>query len=267
MRAPLVTLITDFGSADPYAGAMKGAILRVAPELRLVDVTHDLPAHDVWAASYTLAAAAPWYPEGTVHVAVVDPGVGTARRAIVARTRRHLYVAPDNGLLTAVLDREGARAIHVVEDLSLGLPPLHPTFHGRDLFGPVGARLATGLDPAACGPSVDDAVRLYRDPPARDDAGTIRATILHVDRFGNVTLNVTPEDLTGWFPDTGEPALALSEDGAPLPWHRSYGYAAAGRVFLLWGSSGYLEIAKNRTSAAGTLGVQAGDAMSLHSPR
>ena len=265
MKTPIVTLLTDFGSADPYVGAMKGAMLRIAPDLHLIDLTHDLPPHDVWAGSYTLAVSAPWYPDGTIHVAVVDPGVGSERRALVARTRRHLYVAPDNGLLTAVFDRETVEAIHVVEDSSLGMAPMHPTFHGRDLFGPVGARLALGLDPAACGDAIDDAIRPYRAPPPRhSEDARVDATVLHVDRFGNVTTNVTPEELGRWFPDTPQPDLALAPGDAPLPWHPSYAFAPPGQLFLLWGSSGYLELALNQDSAARALEVRPGSPPPLH---
>jgi hypothetical protein len=229
-----------------------------------VDITHEIPPHDVWTGAYTLAAAAPWYPEGTVHVAVVDPGVGSGRGALVVRTARHLYVAPDNGLLTAVFDREGVEAIHSIDDRSLGLPRMHPTFHGRDLFGPVGARLAGGLDPAACGAPLPDPVRLYRDPPERDGDGTVATTVLHVDRFGNVTTDLTPHRVEAWYPDTEEPVFALESGGEPLPWHASYAYARKGRLFVLWGSSGYLEIALNQDSAAKALNVGPGARLRLH---
>jgi hypothetical protein len=259
METPILTLLTDFGLTDPYVGAMKGVVLRLAPAgTQMVDLTHEIPAHDVWTGAYTLAAAAPWYPEGTVHVAVVDPGVGSDRRAVVARTGRHLYVAPDNGLLTAIFDREQLEAVYSIDDRSLGLAPMHPTFHGRDLFAPVGARLAGGLDPALCGAPLEDPVRLYRDPPARREDGTIAATVLHVDRFGNVTTDVTPARLRTWYPETPEPAFALEESGDVLPWHASYAFARKGRLFVLWGSSGYLEIALNQDSAARALNVGAG---------
>jgi hypothetical protein len=142
---------------------------------------------------------------------------------------------------------------------------MHPTFHGRDLFGPVGARLALGLEPAACGGRIDDAIRLYRDRPSSpSEDGAVVATVLHVDRFGNVATNVRPDELVRWFPDVAEPPLALARGEAPLPWHRSYAFAPPGQLFLLWGSSGYLELALNRDSAARALDVRPGSSLALH---
>lgn len=273
MRSELVTLLTDFGLTDPYVGAMKGAMLSAAPGVRLVDISHEVPPHDVLAGSYLLACAAPWFPEGTVHVAVVDPGVGSDRRAVAVRTARHVYVAPDNGLLTAALDRDPPVEARVVEPARLELGNLHPTFHGRDLFGPVGARLAAGLDVSSCGPDAAPLVRAYQPPSTTSPDGTITATVLHVDRFGNVTTNLTPDDLTGLVPELENtvpggmnpaPPLSLDPGDSPLPWHPSYSYAEPSTLFLLWGSSGYLEIAINRQSAATRLALRPGAPLTLY---
>jgi S-adenosyl-L-methionine hydrolase (adenosine-forming) len=275
MRPELVTLLTDFGLTDPYVGAMKGAMLSAAPGVRLVDISHEVPPHDILAGSFLLACAAPWFPEGTVHVAVVDPGVGSHRRAVAVRTARHTYVAPDNGLLTAVLDRDPPHEARVVDPGLLGIHDLPPTFHGRDLFGPVGARLAAGLKMAACGPDAGLLVRAYQPSATNGPDGTIHATVLHVDRFGNVTTNLTPDRLPALVPEPEAstppdgirpaPSLSLEPGGPPLVWHASYSFAESGTPFLLWGSSGYLEIAINQRSAATRLTLHPGAPVILYS--
>jgi len=260
MSTPLITLLTDFGTADAYVAAMRGVLLRLCPAARHVTITHEVPPQDVWRGAFVLAGAAPWFPPRTVHLAVVDPGVGTDRRAIVVASGSHLFVGPDNGLFTLVLDRDPRARVLRIDRRDLGPVRIHPTFHGRDLFAPVAARLAAGLDPGQLGPPIDDPVRLALEP-ARVGADRIEVTVLDVDRFGNVTTNLAPGDLVPPAPGR-TPRLGLP--GQPArPLARTYAEAEPGATILLWGSSGWLEIARNRDSAAEALGLGPGDRLRL----
>ena len=269
---PTVCLLTDFGLRDPYVGAMKGAMLSVAPELRLVDVSHEIAPHDVLEGSFTLACAAPWFPQGTIHLAVVDPGVGGPRRALVARCGGQIFVAPDNGLLTGILDRLGETEIWEVDAGRLGLEGAHPTFHGRDLFGPLAARLALGsevsssgrgLVPEQSGPPLAGGVQRAYRRAVRRRRGEIETVILHVDRFGNLTVDLRPEQLGGVLPGK----VRVGAHWVPLDGRLTYAGAPEGALIALWGSAGYLEIAKNQASAARALGRHAGESLRFRTGR
>lgn len=239
--APVVALLTDFGLLDPYAGAMKGAILSACPEATIVDVTHEVPAHDVAAGALALDAAYRCFPEGTVFAVVVDPGVGSGRRPIAARAGRWLFVGPDNGLLTYVLEADPAAVVRLIANPRLAREPTSSVFHGRDVFGPVAARLAGGLALEDVGPPVTDPVRLAQPPKTRTDEGWSGA-VLHVDRFGNLTTNLVEADLAAL--GGGDPgALEVCLGPEVLPLVRSYSDVAPGRACALVGSSGRLEIA------------------------
>ena len=238
---PVIALLTDFGLQDHYVGAMKGAILSSCPEATLVDVTHDVPAHDVGAGALALDAAYRHFPEGTVFVAVVDPGVGSERRPIAARAGRWLFVGPDNGVFTYVLDAEPAARVHLIVNTRLLREPTSAVFHGRDCFGPVGGRLARGLALEEVGPPVTDAVRLELPPKARTDDGW-EGAVLHVDRFGNLTTNLLEGDLAAVAGERlSDLEVRLGSESLPLV--RSYSDVAPGRACALVGSSGRLEIA------------------------
>ena len=241
----LLTLTTDFGTVDHYVGAMKGVVANLAPGVRVVDITHGIPRHDIHEGSYAIAQSYGYFPAGSVHVVVVDPGVGSSRCAIAARAGEHFFIAPDNGVLSQVLEAEDAwdarriRARH-------GLSKVSTTFHGRDLFAPAASRLASGLAFAHLGPAVE---RLHRLAPAAVIEGMGR--VLHVDGFGNLVTSFRPQDLPG------DRCLAVAGTAVCT---RADSYAAMrqGRLFLIEGSSGYLEISINRGSAAEFLGAWAG---------
>ena len=186
--APIVTLTTDFGGGDYYVGAMKGVILGIAPEAQLVDISHQIPPQDVLAAAFVLRHAAREFPPGTVHLAVVDPGVGTRRRPLALQSSGHLWVGPDNGLFSFVLDRADSR-VHEIVRPDLGRPDPSSTFHGRDLFAPLAAHLCRGLDLADIGPPVADPVRLDESAPCKS-ADRIAGHIVHIDGFGNLVSNI-----------------------------------------------------------------------------
>ncbi len=255
--APTVTLLTDFGTRDVYAGVMRGVISNLAPEARIVDLTHEVAPQAVADAAFLLDSAAPYFPWGTIHVAVVDPGVGSERRIICARSSRATYLAPDNGLLTRVLERDPPASLVSVENAELFLPRVSSTFHGRDVFAPVAAHLARGLDPRRLGPEVD-AIQPLALPRARAGApGRIEGEVIYIDHFGNLITNVPTPAL----PEVLE--LAIGAAVVPGPVCGSYVERDEGELLLIGGSSGLLEISVNAGSARDRLGARRGDAVRL----
>lgn len=246
----LLTLTTDFGLRDHYVGVMKGVIAGIAPDVGVIDITHDVPAFDVPEGAFAIAQAYRWFPTGTAHVIVVDPGVGSSRRAVAARAGGHLFVAPDNGVLTFVLEGDPEFEVRAI-DTRHGLAEISRTFHGRDLFAPAAARLMAGLRFDQVGPTVREPVMLHSmEPTAR------RGRVLHVDRFGNLVTNFRAGQVGS------REGLQV---GAELVFVRAESYAEApvGDPFLIEGSSGYLEVSANRASAAQLLGVQAGTEIAI----
>jgi S-adenosylmethionine hydrolase len=247
-RRPIITLLTDFGAGSGYPAQMKGVVLAHLADAQLVDVSHEVPAFDVLAGALLLEACAPRFPPEAVHLAVVDPGVGTARRPIcVIDTAGRRFVGPDNGLFTPFL--EGAR----VRLLEPGGPvpiPASATFHGRDLFAPVAAWLAAGGEPARLGPEVADPVRLPW-PRAERRGGEIHGECLRADPFGNVLTSIRATDLDG------RPA-SVAVAGAAARFVTTYGEGAPGELLALLGSSGRLELAVREGSAAERLGTYHG---------
>lgn len=254
---PTITLMTDFGTADGYTGEMKGVVLTRAPEVRIVDVTHRIPPGDVAAGAWALRRVWGRFPEDTVHLVVVDPGVGSDRRPLAARIASRWFVGPDNGLLTHVLGQEDVRDARRLEPEAVGLEPLSDTFHGRDLFAPAAAHLVAGEGPGSLGPRVDPGslVRLSAPKPERrpgpDGSEEIRGRIVHVDRFGNLITDVP----SVWLPDS--PVVAVGshrlEDVG-----RSFAAVARGEPVLIRGSGGTLEICVRGGSAAEVLGIGRG---------
>lgn len=250
LRSGVITLTTDFGTRDHYVGAMKGVIAAVAPRVDVFDITHGIPQFDVSEGAFAIAQAYRFYPSGTVHVVVVDPGVGSLRRPIAVLAERHLFIAPDNGVLSQVLefaDSFEARAIASRH----GLDPLSHTFHGRDLFAPAGARLASGLPFNEIGDSVSDP-QLLPSVAVTQGAGRV----LHADSFGNLVTS---------FQDGDVPEQSGLKIGAATVRLRTTSYASApdGQLFLIVGSSGYVEVSLNRGSAADAIGVRAGAPVTL----
>lgn len=257
----LVTLLSDFGTADYFAGAMRGAVLAVNPRAQVVDITHDIPAHDIEAGAFTLAAAFTAFPAGTVHVAVVDPGVGSARAALVVEAAGHLFVGPDNGLFGHVYERAAGhlRVHRLPRENPFGRPPSN-TFHGRDLFAPVAGALSGGARPSELNcEEVSDFVRLPLARPGRPPDGSLEAAVIHIDRFGNLVTNLTPEHLREDDLRAGRARLRLG--GREVREFRRFYAEASGdpdAPFAIWGSAGFLEISLDRASAAQALNARRG---------
>ena len=255
----VVTLTTDFGLRDSYVAEMKGAILGIVRDVQLVDITHDVAAHDVTEAALALEAAVPYFPPGTIHVAVVDPGVGTARRGVVLESRGHRFVGPDNGLFTPfVID--GARAFELRAP-QYRLPDVSRTFHGRDVFGPAAGHLARGVAVEAFGPPIAELVTLRWPAPSAVGGGLV-GEVVHIDRFGNLVTSI--------------PASAVSGNGGPfavrvaaqwLPMVETYADLPRGRAGALVGSRSRLEVAVREGSAARLLGARRGTAVYLSRER
>jgi S-adenosyl-L-methionine hydrolase (adenosine-forming) len=260
-RPPLITLFTDFGLGDPFVGVMKGVILGICPQARIVDLGHDAARFDPLAAGFALATAVAHFPAGTIHVAVVDPGVGGPRRPLAARIGRHLFVAPDNGILGWVLAAVGRAEVRAIADPRLMRHPVSATFHGRDVFAPAAANLALGYPFARVGPRVADPVRPSLPRPALEPGPALRGQVVWVDRFGNLITNVDGEALAA----LGAPAEAelhvVLTSHPPVPVVSHYGAVGPGSVAAVLGSTGHLEIFANRGSAADALGAGPGTSL------
>lgn len=257
MQRPIITLTTDFGLNDHFVGAMKGVILHAAPEAEIIDISHAVQPFDILDGALTISQAYSYFPSGTVHVVVVDPGVGTARRPIILSGDRHSFVAPDNGVLSLVYEREERRSVRHVTAEHYFLQPRSNTFHGRDIFSPVAAYLAKGVEPARFGEEVTDYVRFAAPRPKPVDERTLRGVVLKVDRFGNLITNITPADIPRLF----EPAAAFKitvGKGQVTRICANYAEGGPGEAFGILGSMGYLEIATNRGSAYQFLGAAKG---------
>jgi S-adenosylmethionine hydrolase len=255
---PIITLTTDFGQADGYVGTMKGVILGICPQATLVDLTHEIPPQNVRQAAHILKAAAPYYPPGTIHVVVVDPGVGSARRPIAIQTPNAFFVGPDNGVFTPVLLQETLYrkppAIVHLDQPRYWLSSVSRTFHGRDIFAPVAAHLANGVPLGALGTQITDAVVLNVPRPARRPDGSITGEVAYVDRFGNLITNIP----AAWLMPEGHWAFEIRKKRiAGLSPH--YAAVPPGSLLAIISSEETLEIAQREGSAARTLGVGAGE--------
>jgi S-adenosylmethionine hydrolase len=265
----IITLTTDFGTADYFVGAVKGVILSENPELRIVDLTHEIPSHDIASAAFTLLAAYKSFPDETVHVAVVDPGVGSSRRGIVVSAANQFFVGPDNGIFGYIYEREPRFRVFELTNKKYFRPQVSASFHGRDVFAPVAGALSKGVAPSEVGREISDPIRLESlaaeivESKSRTRGGKpskqIRARIIHVDRFGNCVTNLTPDVLSE---DLINDGVYLVVKGKKINSFRRFfteKTTARANLFCIWGSAGFLEIASANRSAAELLKVQRGE--------
>jgi S-adenosylmethionine hydrolase len=258
-RSGIVTLISDFGLKGEYAGAMKGAILNVNPRCQVVDITHQIPAQDTFQASFILKNTYPYFPVGTVHLVVVDPGVGTQRKPVALKEAGHFFVGPDNGVFTFILS-EGKNAGYEITREKLFLSPVSSTFHGRDVFGPVAGHLSLGMDPRRLGPRLEEWVRLKGSDPEVKGRQMV-GRVLFADAFGNLVTNISRGEFASWI---GDRPFQIKGKGWCIDRLReTYQDVQPGRPLTLFGSMGLLEIAVNRGSAQLTLGLKPGDSISI----
>ena len=259
MRRPIITLTTDFGLADHYAGTMKGVILGICPQAEIVDISHEAGAFEVIEGAFLVTQAYPYFPRGTVHVVVIDPGVGTSRRPILVEAAGQRFVAPDNGVLSLIFEREKHK-VRWVTERKYFLKAVSQTFHGRDVFSPVGAHVARGVPPAKLGMLITDYMRLHFERPVRTARRGWTGSVLKIDRFGNLITNFPAVDFPDFDKRPFEMSLGLQTVNRLA---RSYAECGPGELFVIAGSSGYLEVSSNQASAAKILGCGVGAPVEL----
>lgn len=255
---PVIALLTDFGLQDHYVGTMKGVMTGICPDASLIDLTHDVPPQDVFAGALELAAAYRFFPAGTVFLCVVDPGVGSSRRAIAARAGTYTFVAPDNGLVSLAVGEAPVDAVELTNP-KYALEPVSRTFEGRDRFAPAAAWLAAGVELASCGRRINDIVRIEL-PPVWAAGAVVDGEVIRVDRFGNLVTNIRSGVLDRLGHDG---ARDMTIAGRSIPIVSTYADVARGEAAALVGSSGYLEISVNGGSAATALGSGRGTPVRL----
>lgn len=269
--SPTITLTTDFGTEDGYVAAMKGTILQICPEVQLIDVTHEISPQDVMETAFVLQTARPFFPDNTVHLVVVDPGVGTDRRAVALRHGSHWFVGPDNGVFPLVLNEEPPDAVVELDDPDAWRTTApSATFHGRDIFAPAAGHLAAGAALNSIGSPLESLEPLRWAEPITDEQ-TVQGWVIHVDRFGNCITNIRRPTLAAAL-DRDEESLSVS-DLPPIKGYAgntvvetvrpTYGAVAEGEPLLLFGSTGFLEIAVNSGNAAELLDIRKGDSVKL----
>jgi S-adenosyl-L-methionine hydrolase (adenosine-forming) len=248
LDAPLITLTTDFGTRDGFVAQMKGVILGINPRARLIDGTHDIEPFSVLEGALVLKGISPHFPRGTIHVAVVDPGVGSKRRGVVLCTKEQTYVGPDNGLFSLIMSDNGSCVMREIQNRDYMLPEPHPTFHGRDIFAPVAAHLSAGKAFEEVGPLVHDPIMLSI-PTATMSAAGLEGAVIYVDRFGNLTSNIDKTMLSKIVGTVGVGDVTIQGLGC------FFGEVPEGEPMALINSFGLLEIAVNQGNAAQVLGI------------
>jgi S-adenosylmethionine hydrolase len=253
----MITLLSDFGTADYFVPAVKGVLLSINPQVRIIDITHGIAAQDIFSAAFTLGACYRNFPDRTIHLAIVDPGVGSKRRPLIVEAGGYLFVGPDNGIFSFVYAREPQiKVIHILRE-EYFRRPVSPTFHGRDVFAPVAARLSLGDPSEVFGERVEDYVKFaIPRPEAKKGPGPIEGTIIHIDRFGNCVTNLTTDDLS-----SDQSSIRMRVRGEEIMRFGTHFEQAAGKGDLIAypGSAGYWEIAVWCGSAAEAFGIRVGD--------
>ncbi|MBN1128420.1 MAG: SAM-dependent chlorinase/fluorinase [Chitinispirillaceae bacterium] len=255
----IISLITDYGKSDWFAGEMKGAIAGIAPHAMIIDITHDIEPGDIKNAAFSLLACYRTFPEGTIFCVVVDPGVGTSRAALAIKAGSRFFVGPDNGVLSWALLKEPSREIRRIESPELLPREISSTFHGRDIFAPVAAHLSLGIPFEKVGPLHTDMISLHWPAPQNNN-GMIVATIIHIDRFGNAITAIDKESLCAL---PSSPKIQLMKYGTEVPFCTHFQQVPTGQGLAYIGSSGYLEIAINNANASVVFGLQVGDRVAV----
>jgi S-adenosylmethionine hydrolase len=257
----IVTLLTDFTDADGYPAVMKGVMLSIAPDIHIVDLRHSIPPHNVLRAALLLGYCAPFFPNGTVHVCVVDPGVGTMRRGMIAHLGRMVYIGPDNGLITMIFDKALAEnepiKIYSLDNPAYRLDPVSSTFHGRDIFAPAAAYFIKGVPLKSFGPQINDPILLHIPEPLITESG-LKGEILYIDAFGNLATNIRAEYLA-----KEEKTHIIIAGQTIIGLLNTFGEGKQGDLVAIMDSSGYVSVCIVNGSAKQVLGAQAGDSVQV----
>jgi len=258
LQKPVISLLSDFGLKDPYVAEMKAVILSICREASIIDISHEIEKFNIRMGAFILAQAARYFPEGTIHVAVVDPGVGTSRRPIIVETERSLYVGPDNGLLILAAQNEGVRHVYEIANSKYMLKRVSRTFHGRDIFSPAAAHLANGVEPSEFGPIIQDPVKPSFSAPNIQEE-TIMGEVIHIDGFGNIITNISEKNLKAVGISEGmDFSVQLNGEQLILKLCSSYGEVPRNAFLSIIGGTGFLEISVNQGNASEILGVKTG---------
>ena len=255
MASRFLSLTTDFGIADYYVGAMKGVIYTINPTATIVDISHSVQSYDLLDGALTIAQSYSYYPKDTIHVVVVDPGVGTSRRPILVTAGSYYFVAPDNGVLSLVYEREERVSVRHITSSHYFLQPVSQTFHGRDIFASVAGWLSKGVETIKFGDTIEDYVKFTAPRAKTDDASQVKGIVLKVDKFGSLITNITPSDVSGIF---GSDFKITVGNATVTKLAFNYAEGAKGEVFAILGSGGFLELSVNKGSAAQVAGVGKG---------
>lgn len=258
MQKPIITLTTDFGLTDPYVAEMKAVILATCPATTIVDITHQVLKFNINMGAYLLASAATYFPKGTIHVAVIDPGVGTKRKGILIQTKKHYFVGPDNGVLVLAAEKQGIEHIYEISHSKLMLPQISQTFHGRDLFAPVAAHLAKGTTPDNFGPEIHN-IKTPKFAKPLKRKNMLIGEVVYIDSFGNIVTNISVKDLNS----IGNKPTYLTYKKYQLKLCQTYGEVKAEKWLALIGSHNFLEISINQGNAAETFKTKIGDKVPL----
>lgn len=265
MTTPIITLLSDFGLKDPYVVEMKAVILTINPEARIIDINHSIEKFNIKMGAFMLASATRYFPKGTIHVAVVDPSVGTKRRDLLVETHRAFYIGPDNGILMLAAQREGIRHVYRITNSKFMLPDVSFTFHGRDVFAPAAAHLAKGTEPTNFGQETKKyLVPEFAKPDVKMTA--LYAEVLHIDDFGNIITNVSKEDLekTG-IRKNSRLQVKIGRKAIRTKFCSAYGEAPEKTPLVLLGSHNFLEVAVNQGNAAKKFNARIGDTITVSS--
>jgi len=262
MPTKIITLTTDFGLKDPYVAEMKAVILSISPNAKIVDITHKIEKFNIRMGAYTLAAACPYFPKGTIHVAVIDPGVGTKRKAILIQTRNSYFIGPDNGVLALAAKSQGIKHIYRIENPKFMLPRISNTFHGRDIFAPAAAYLANGISPSEFGPEIPEIVT-PKFAKITKTKTTLTGEIIHIDGFGNIITNLKEKDLES-IGIKKTVNLRLNSTKLKLKLCKAYSEVDAQQPLVIIGSHNFLEISVNQGNAAENFQTRVGDKVRLY---
>jgi S-adenosylmethionine hydrolase len=261
-KSPIITILTDFGQRDAYVAAMKGTILELAPNAKIIDIAHDLTRYNIIQAAFILLNSSKYFPRNTIHLVVVDPGVGTERRRIIVQGNRSYYVGPDNGVLSLAIQEEGLKKIILISERKYMRSNVTATFEGRDIFAPVAAHLAQGVPIESFGRKVDQMIQLRISQPLISNHH-ISGKIIHIDGFGNIITNITYSQIHDLITIGEKYQVTINQLTKTMKYMKSYGYVSPGELIIITGSSNYMEISINQGNAQKLFNAMTGDPIAI----